>query len=142
MLNAQQFCDVWAKAVSNSANGSLPNLANPEVYAGANVTRTDWLDEDLPDRPSPQHYWVSISGGTEKLQSILSVTYDDKEGTLLNTWSQTLGAKLHTTFKPVKWLKLSERVSFEVLQRPGNVNTSHNRPDPRCHVVPCLGLGL
>ena len=99
MLNAQQFCDVWAKAVSNSANGSLPNLANPEVYAGANVTRTDWLDEIFRTGLT-QHYGVSISGGTEKLQSILSVTYDDKEGTLLNTWSQTLGAKLHTTFQP------------------------------------------
>ena len=91
MLNAQQFCDVWAKAVANSDNGSLPNLANPEVYAGANVTRTDWLDE-IFQTGFTQHYGVSVSGGTEKLQSILSVTYDDKEGTLLNTWSQSLGA--------------------------------------------------
>ena len=45
MLYAQQYCDVWAKAVENSENGSLPNLANPAVYAGANITRTNWLDE-------------------------------------------------------------------------------------------------
>lgn len=127
MLNAQQFCDVWAKAVANSDNGSLPNLANPEVYAGANVTRTDWLDE-IFQTGFTQHYGVSVSGGTEKLQSILSVTYDDKEGTLLNTWSQSLGAKLHTTFKPVKWLKLSERVSFEYSNGQGNVSTSHTGP--------------
>ena len=106
---------------------TLPNLANPEVYAGANVTRTDWLDE-IFQTGFTQHYGVSVSGGTEKLQSILSVTYDDKEGTLLNTWSQSLGAKLHTTFKPVKWLKLSERVSFEYSNGQGNVNTSHTGP--------------
>ena len=79
MLNARQYCDVWAKAVGNSVNGSLPNLANPEVYAGADVTRTDWLDEIFRTGMT-QHYGISLSGGTEKISSILSVTYDKKEG--------------------------------------------------------------
>lgn len=127
MLNAQQFCDVWGKAVENSPGSSLPNLANPQVYAGANVTRTDWLDEIFRTGLT-QHYAVSITGGSETLSSILSVTYDKKEGTLLNTWSQALGAKLHTEFKPVKWLKLSERVNFEYSNGQGNISTSHTGP--------------
>ena len=71
---------------------------------------------------------MSITGGSETLSSILSVTYDKKEGTLLNTWSQALGAKLHTEFKPVKWLKLSERVNFEYSNGQGNISTSHTGP--------------
>ena len=114
MLNARQYCDVWAKAVGNSVNGSLPNLANPEVYAGADVTRTDWLDEIFRTGMT-QHYGISLSGGTEKISSILSVTYDKKEGTIMNTWSESLGAKLHTDLRPTKWLKVSEHVSFEYL---------------------------
>lgn len=84
MLNAQQFCDVWGKAVENSPGSSLPNLANPQVYAGANVTRTDWLDEIFRTgltRTMP----CRLPAGSETLSSILSVTYDKKEGTLLNT---------------------------------------------------------
>ena len=127
MLNARQYCDVWAKAVGNSVNGSLPNLANPEVYAGADVTRTDWLDEIFRTGMT-QHYGISLSGGTEKISSILSVTYDKKEGAIMNTWSESLGAKLHTDLRPTKWLKVSEHVSFEYLDGQGKVNRSHTGP--------------
>lgn len=127
MLNARQYCDVWAKAVGNSVNGSLPNLANPEVYAGADVTRTDWLDEIFRTGMT-QHYGISLSGGTEKISSILSVTYDKKEGTIMNTWSESLGAKLHTDLRPTKWLKVSEHVSFEYQDGQGKVNRSHTGP--------------
>lgn len=127
MLNASQFCEVWGKAVENSANGSLPNLANPKVYAGANITRTNWLDEIFRTGLT-QHYAASITGGSETLSSIFSVTYDKKEGTLLNTWSQALGAKLNTEFRPLKWLKISERVNFEYSDGQGRVSTSHTGP--------------
>ena len=127
MLNAAQYCEVWAKAVANATNASLPNLANPEVYAGANVTRTNWFDE-IYRAALTQHYGVSISGGSETLTSILSVTYDKKEGTLLNTYSQALGAKFNTEYRPAKWLKISERVSFEYSNGQGNVSTSHTGP--------------
>lgn len=127
MLNAQQFCDVWAKAVDNSTNGQLPTLANPAVYAGANVTRTDWLDE-IYRTGFTQHYSASITGGTEKMSTLLSVSYDRKEGTLLNTWNESLGAKFSTNWKPVKWMKISERVSFDYSDGQGNISTSHTGP--------------
>ncbi|WP_295940724.1 TonB-dependent receptor [uncultured Alistipes sp.] len=127
MLNAAQYCEVWAKAVENSTNGSLPTLANPQVYAGANITRTNWFDQ-IYRTALTQHYAASISGGTEKLQSIFSVSYDKKEGTIINTWNQSLGAKLHTTFKPTKWLTISERVNFEYSNGQGNISTSHTGP--------------
>ena len=127
LLNAQQFCDVWAKAVGNSDNGQLPMLANPEAYAGANVTRTDWLDEIFRTGLT-QHYDISLSGGTEKLQSILSVTYDKKEGAIINTYSESLGAKLSADYKPASWLKVSERVSFDYSNGQGNISRSHTGP--------------
>ena len=143
MLNAQQFCDVWGKAVENSPGSSLPNLANPQVYAGANVTRTDWLDEIFRTGLT-QHYAVSITGGSETLSSILSVTYDKKEGTLLNTWSRALGCETRIPeFKPVKWLKLSERVDVRILQRTGQRQYLATRvPIYGRHVVPRFRIGL
>ena len=71
---------------------------------------------------------MSVSGGTEKLQSILSVTYDDKGGHAAQHVEPVARRWLHTTFKPVKWLKLSERVSFEYSNGQGNVSTSHTGP--------------
>ena len=75
-----------------------------------------------------QHYAASISGGTEKVQSIFSLSYDKKDGVLLNTWSESFNGKLQTDFKLAKWLKISERASFVVSNGQGNVDTSHQGP--------------
>lgn len=127
LTNAQQFCDVWAKAVSNSANGALPNLANPAGYKGANITRTNWVDEIFQTGLS-QHYGVSISGGSDVVSSILSVSYDKKQGTIMNTYSEGFSAKWQTEYKLSKWLKVSERVAFDYSNGQGKINTSHTGP--------------
>ncbi len=127
MLTAEQYNTVWAKAVENNPGSQLPSAANPELFPFGNITRTDWLDE-IFRVGLKQHYALSISGGTDKLRSYFSVGYDKKEGTLLNTYSESLNAKLNTEFQLTKWLKLSERASFVVSNGQGNVNTSHEGP--------------
>ncbi len=127
MLNAQQFCDTWALAASNSSNNFLPNLANPKNYAGANITRTNWLDEIFRTGLT-QHYGLSLSGGTEKMQSVFSISYDKKDGVILNTNSRTVGARFYTNYNVNKWLSFSERVSFDYSNGQGDVNISHTGP--------------
>ena len=127
MLNAEQYNQVWAKAVENNPGSMLPSAANPELFPFGNVTRTNWLDE-IFQTGLKQHYAISISGGTEKMKNYFSVGYDNKEGTLLNTYSESLNAKLNTEFQLAKWLKLSERASFVVSNGQGNVNTTHEGP--------------
>lgn len=128
LLNAEQFNMVWAKAVENNPTGkALPSAMNPTLFPFGNVTRTNWLDEIF--RPgSKQHYAATISGGGEKLQSIFSLSYDKTKGVLLNTHSESFGGRLQTDFKPTKWLKLSERVSFEASNGQGNIDTGHQGP--------------
>lgn len=65
LLNAQQFCDVWAKAAENTPGASVPNLANPDAYSFANVTHTNWLDE-IFRTGTKQHYALSVSGGVRR----------------------------------------------------------------------------
>ncbi|MCM1178141.1 MAG: carboxypeptidase-like regulatory domain-containing protein [Bacteroides sp.] len=62
MLDAQQYCDVWAKISENNSGISVPGFADPKVYEWANVTHTDWLDE-IFRTGSRQHYAATISGG-------------------------------------------------------------------------------
>lgn len=127
MLTAEQYNRVWAKAVENNPGDQLPDAANPEIYPWGNVTRTDWLDEIFQTGMS-QHYAVSLSGGTEKMQSVFSVSYDKKDGVLLNTYSESFNGKLQTDFQLAKWLKISERASFVVSNGQGKVDTSHEGP--------------
>ena len=42
LLTAQQFCDVWAKAIENAPGKTLPTSADPTQYKWANVTTTIW----------------------------------------------------------------------------------------------------
>ena len=67
-------------------------------------------------------------GGGEKIQSILSLSYDEHKGTLLNTWTKKFSGKLQTNFNITKWLKLYERVSFDVSDGQGDVPTNHQGP--------------
>lgn len=127
MLDAQQYCDVWAKVAANNPGVTIPGMADPTVYEWANITRTNWLDE-IFRTGSKQHYAATVSGGGEKIQSVLSVSYDDNKGVILNTWSKKFSGKLQSDFNITKWLKLYERVSFEITNGQGNVNTSHEGP--------------
>lgn len=127
MLTAEEYCNVWAKVAENNQGVNIPSFADPSIYEWANVTRTDWLDE-IFRTGSKQHYAATVSGGGEKLQSVLSVSYDDNKGVLLNTWSKKFSGKLQSDFNITKWLKLYERVSFEISNGQGNVNTNHQGP--------------
>ncbi|WP_032136150.1 TonB-dependent receptor [Alistipes onderdonkii] len=127
MLTAEQYNEVWARTVENNPGSQLPSAANPEVYPWGNVTRTDWLDE-IFQTGFTQHYAATISGGSDKVQSIFSVSYDKKDGVLLNTYSESFNGKLQTDFKLTNWLKISERASFVVSNGQGNVDTSHQGP--------------
>ena len=127
VTTAPEYNSVWAMAVKNSPGSTLPSAANPELYPWGNVQRTDWLDE-IFNSALTQHYDVSISGGTETMQSVFSVSYDNSEGVLLNTHSQALNAKLQTTYKVADWFKITERASFQHTNGQGDVNTSHEGP--------------
>ncbi len=127
LLNAQQYCDVWAKAVETNPGKTLPTSANPDVYKYANVTRTDWLDE-IFRYGFKQHYAATVSGGSDHLQSVLSLSYDDNKGVLLNTWNKSFSGKLQSDFHITKWMKLYERVNVQISNGQGNVETSHEGP--------------
>ncbi len=127
MLTAEQYNKVWAKAVENNPSVNLPSASNPELFPFGAVTRTDWLDE-IFRLGFKQHYGVSVTGGTDKIRSVFSASYNDNKGILLNTWAKEFGGKLHTDFQITPWLKLYERVSVNISKGQGNVPTTHQGP--------------
>ncbi|MDR0510000.1 MAG: SusC/RagA family TonB-linked outer membrane protein [Rikenellaceae bacterium] len=127
MLTAKQYNEVWAKAVANSSGAMLPSAADPAQYPEGEVTRTDWLKE-IFRTGRVQHYGVTLSGGSETITSLFSLAYDKSEGTLLNTWSEGINARLTNSFQATKWLKFSEQLTVAYSDGQGNVDTSHEGP--------------
>ena len=74
---------------------------------------------------SLEHYALSLSGGSDTMKGFASFAYDDDKGVLLNTYARKFSAKANLDFQVVKWLKVSERVSYEYKNGQGDVGTGH-----------------
>lgn len=127
VLTAEQYNTVWAKATENAPGTMLPAVADPSLYPWGAVTRTDWLKE-IYRTGQKAHYAVTMSGGTETMQSIFSISYDKQEGVLRNTNSEAVKAKLSSDFVLTPWLKFSQRVNVSITDGQGNVDTGHQGP--------------
>ena len=57
------------------------------------------------------------------MKGFASFAYDDDKGVLLNTYARKFSAKANLDFQVVKWLKVSERVSYEYKNGQGDVVT-------------------
>ncbi|MDO8897469.1 MAG: TonB-dependent receptor [Bacteroidales bacterium] len=123
VLTAEQFNKVW-KDASELANRPLPAVYDPIRFPYGNVTRTDWVDAIF--RPGfMQHYDVSISGGTENLKSFASISYDDTQGTLINTFDKRLTARLNVEMKVNKWTTLSQSLLYHHNNGQSNIGDGH-----------------
>lgn len=111
VLTAEQFNKVW-KDASDAAGKPVPDTYNPAVFPYGNVTRTDWVDE-IFRTGKMQHYDLTLRGGTEKIKALGSVSYDDVEGTLLNTYNKQLTTRLNVNFSLAKWIEVAEHILFE-----------------------------
>lgn len=122
VLTAEQYNKVMADAATVSGV-PIPVATDQNIYPWGNTTRTDWLDE-IFRTGSMQNYAVSISDGNERLQGLASFEYNKVEGTLLNTFSKSMGLKTEVNFQPYKWLKVSQKISYRYDNGQGGVNNS------------------
>ena len=122
-LTAEEYNRIWADACTATGD-PLHASRNPEIFPYGNVTRTDWMDA-IFRTGSLEHYALSLSGGSDTMEGFASFAYDDDKGVLLNTYARKFSAKANLDFQVVKWLKVSERVSYEYKNGQGDVGTGH-----------------
>lgn len=122
-LTAEEYNRIWADACTATGD-PLHASRNPEIFPYGNVTRTDWMDA-IFRTGSLEHYALSLLGGSDTMKGFASFAYDDDKGVLLNTYARKFSAKANLDFQVVKWLKVSERVSYEYKNGQGDVGTGH-----------------
>ncbi|MCD8073199.1 MAG: SusC/RagA family TonB-linked outer membrane protein, partial [Alistipes sp.] len=126
VLTAEQYNQVWQDQ-SAKYGTNLPDRSNTTIYPYGNVTRTDWLDE-IYRTGKTNHVSATLSGGNEKTLNLFSISYDNNEGVLKNTYSKAITAKMSTDFTPFKWLRFSERMNVKMSRAQGNIDTGHQGP--------------
>lgn len=114
--------------ISTVNNGNLQVMNGTELYdyyasfQNANeISFTRWNSDlrnsnfnwwDLATQTGfTQDYHVSISGGSEKLQSYLSLGYYDEEGAIKGYDYTRYSFRMRTTYKPYKWLTIKPSIS-------------------------------
>lgn len=124
----QMSIDVSSRAgLTTLTNGNLQVMNGAELYDyfasfanASTISFPRWKPElrnsnfswwDLATREGfNQNHNVSIQGGTEKLQSFLSVGYYDESGAVRGYDYERYNFRLNTVFKPLSWLTIKPSI--------------------------------
>ncbi len=109
LLNAHDFAalsnDVEAADSSHSYHG-LPIWHTPDA-----LHSVDWQNA-LYRRGLTQNYSIGIRGGSDKMQSAVSVGYYDQKGIVLGSYFKRLTLSLNLDYQPSKWLRSSTSAKY------------------------------
>ncbi|MFW5757822.1 MAG: SusC/RagA family TonB-linked outer membrane protein [Bacteroidota bacterium] len=123
VLTAEQFNQVWNDA-SDLAGRQVPAVYDPLVFPYGNVTRTDWIDAVF--RPGyMQHYDMSISGGTDQIKALASVSYDDVQGMIINTFNRNITSRLNLEMDLRPWIKMKQNFQYDFDNGQSNIGGGH-----------------
>lgn len=108
VLNSAQYMEMERQAWAYKEGCQIPDFATlePDLFNpdGTPIYDTDWQDEATRTAITTSHA-LSISGGTDKLTSSLSLGYDNNQGIMLETYYNKYTAKLANSYKVNNWLK-------------------------------------
>lgn len=89
----------------------LKSDSNPYGMDYASV-ETDWQDEVFKENAPIQDYYLSMTGGNEKNNYVISASYFNQDGTIMGSNYERLTLRANTSFQVKKWVKVGENLSF------------------------------
>lgn len=105
-LNAEEQVEMRRRSYEN-AGQALPDGWNVTKNPWVGTTRTDWMDAIF----RTAFYWrhnIALNVGTDKSSSRLSLSFDNDQGTLINTYKKNLALRYNGKMQLNKWITISE----------------------------------
>lgn len=122
MLNASQFAQLVNDARTNA--GQLPEYVNPSNMGEG----TNWQKELFRTAPM-QNYQLSMTGGNDKTQYVVSGGYFDQDGIVVNTDFKRYSFRTNLNTEVNKWFSIG--TNFMYAYTKGNsVNTGLQQITP------------
>ena len=109
ILNAQQFATLSNEVEAADSTHKYQSFApwkNP-----SSLTNNDWQNA-LYRSGLTQNYSLAIRGGSEKVQSSMSVGYYDQKGIVQGSYFKRLTLGLNLDYQPLKWLRSSTSAKY------------------------------
>ncbi|WP_423127918.1 TonB-dependent receptor [Gaoshiqia sp. Z1-71] len=123
VLSSEDFNKVW-KDASAAAGKTVPIAYDPLLFPYGNVTRTDWVDE-IFRTGRIQHYDLTLRGGSKEIKALASISYDNTEGTLINTYADKLTTRLNVDFTPTTWVTIRQKMTYDFGNGKSAVGDGH-----------------
>ncbi len=93
---------------------------------------TDWQDEVFVPNAAIQNYHLSIDGGTEKSNYVISGSYFNQDGTIIGSNFERFTLRLNSSHKVRSWLKIGENLSF---MTSSGRNAMNNNSSPGASIL-------
>lgn len=114
-LNAEEEIEMRKLSYGN-ANMDLPDGWDVTKNPWIATTRTNWMDEIFRTAFYQRHN-LAINVGTENSSNRLSLSYDNDEGVLINTFNKNLSLHYNGKFKLNKWATVSQDFVWKNTQK-------------------------
>jgi TonB-linked SusC/RagA family outer membrane protein len=140
-MNAEQYLRKFQLAEWNNRNrlGDIPTaeeVLDPVEYANyLKGVDTDWQDL-VVGNGSKQNHQISVNGGNDKTQYLLSLNYYNETGLLKNTSFDRLALRLNLDQKINNWLKIGTSTFISVTKN----NKSSDEVPFRVFLISPLGV--
>lgn len=105
-LNAEEQVEMRRRSYEN-AGQALPDGWNVTKNPWVGTTRTDWMDAIFRTAFYQRHN-ICLNVGTDKSSSRLSLSFDNDQGTLINTYKKNLALRYNGKMQLNKWITISE----------------------------------
>lgn len=105
-LNAEEQVEMRRRSYEN-AGQALPDGWNVTKNPWVGTTRTDWMDAIFRTAFYQRHN-IALNVGTDKSSSHLSLSFDNDQGTLINTYKKNLALRYNGKMQLNKWITISE----------------------------------
>ena len=105
-LNAEEQVEMRRRSYEN-AGQALPDGWNVTKNPWVGTTRTDWMDAIFRTAFYQRHN-IALNVGTDKSSSRLSLSFDNDQGTLINTYKKNLALRYNGKMQLNKWITISE----------------------------------
>ena len=105
-LNAEEQVEMRRRSYEN-AGQALPDGWNVTKNPQVGTTRTDWMDAIFRTAFYQRHN-IALNVGTDKSSSRLSLSFDNDQGTLINTYKKNLALRYNGKMQLNKWITISE----------------------------------
>lgn len=105
-LNAEEQVEMRRRSYEN-AGQALPDGWNVTKNPWVGTTRTDWMDAIFRTAFYQRHN-IALNVGIDKSSSRLSLSFDNDQGTLINTYKKNLALRYNGKMQLNKWITISE----------------------------------